>query len=212
MIDCPNGEMRDRLPDLLHERLPLAVRAVVEAHVASCAACRDELALLTAMRGSLRRAPAVDVDAIVRALPRAAAPARRVRTGWLAAAAIAAVAIGGTSLVVVRHEQAVRPAAEVVASRTVVLPAPMVPGAPVTPAVAATDSIPAPARTPTTERVAQAAPRRELAVAGALSDLSDRELAALLRDIESLDALPPVTSDVESTSLAPAVAPRRGAS
>ena len=33
MTDCPNAEMRDRLPDLLHERLETSVRAAVMAHV-----------------------------------------------------------------------------------------------------------------------------------------------------------------------------------
>ena len=36
MTDCPNAEMRDRLPDLLHERLETSVRAAVMAHVDQC--------------------------------------------------------------------------------------------------------------------------------------------------------------------------------
>jgi hypothetical protein len=44
---------------------------------------------------------------------------------------------------------------------------------------------------------------------GALNDLSDRELAALLKDIQSLDAVP--TTDVESGAISP-LAPRRGGS
>ena len=46
---------------------------------------------------------------------------------------------------------------------------------------------------------------------GSLTDLSDRELDALLRDIESLDAV--TTTDVEATVLspvAPTTAPGRG--
>jgi hypothetical protein len=41
---------------------------------------------------------------------------------------------------------------------------------------------------------------------GALTDLSDRELASLLKDIDSLDAVP--STDVESVPIAP-IAPRR---
>mgnify|MGYP001149706736 CR=1 FL=1 len=33
MNDCPNAEMRDLLPDLLHDRLPVDVRGEVTAHV-----------------------------------------------------------------------------------------------------------------------------------------------------------------------------------
>jgi hypothetical protein len=49
---------------------------------------------------------------------------------------------------------------------------------------------------------------RELAMSGgSLNDLSDRELSSLLKEIESLDALP--STDVESVPLSP-IAPRRG--
>ena len=60
MNDCPNGDLRDLLPDFLHDRLNAADRAVVEAHLAGCDDCREELELLRNLRGTLRRAPAVD--------------------------------------------------------------------------------------------------------------------------------------------------------
>ncbi|PYP60840.1 MAG: hypothetical protein DMD26_18920, partial [Gemmatimonadetes bacterium] len=50
MTDCPNAEMRDRLPDLLHERLDASARAVVMAHVADCDDCRAELVVLREAR------------------------------------------------------------------------------------------------------------------------------------------------------------------
>lgn len=201
MTDCPNGEMRDLLPDLLHDRLVPAERAAVESHLASCAECRAELALLSELRGTLRGAPAVDVAAIVRALPAPATRAWRPRHQWRIAAAIATLAIGGGSIAVVRHERVWRTVPVEVASSAPAAAIPVV-------TERSVDSVPA------TEpsRVAQATPRRELAVAGAVSDLSDRELAALLSDLESIQALPPVTGDVENTSLAPATAPARGAS
>ena len=43
---------------------------------------------------------------------------------------------------------------------------------------------------------------------GALTDLNERELAALLKDIEAMDALPSV--EVDSAAVSP-LAPRRGA-
>ena len=70
MTDCPNVEMRERLPDLLHGRLEGAARVEVQAHLATCAACAAELALLQEARRVLDRAPAVDVARIVAALPR----------------------------------------------------------------------------------------------------------------------------------------------
>jgi len=62
MNDCQNAEMRDQLPDLLNERLDGSARAVVMAHVAACADCRDELELLRVARGTLLKAtPRVDL-------------------------------------------------------------------------------------------------------------------------------------------------------
>lgn len=208
MTECPNGEMRDRLPDLLHDRLSGAERVAVEAHVASCAECRAELALLGRLRASMRRAPAVDVGAVVGALPAYRAPARRGTVGgWRAAAAIAALTVGGGTLLVAR-QQAGRSAAPVVVSRqpsVVERPAPVTEVAPAQRPAAAQGA-------PGAQRVAQSASRHELAVGGAVTDLSDRELAAVLDDLESLDALPSASVDVESPSLAPAQAPAKEAS
>src|SRR4051812_14999429 len=100
MTDCPNGDVRDLLPDLLHDRLAPDVRREVEAHVAGCEDCRAELALLGAMRSTLRRAPAVDVATIAAAIPPYRAPMRRSWARWQAAAAVLLLA-GGTSIVMV---------------------------------------------------------------------------------------------------------------
>ncbi|HEY0994865.1 MAG TPA: zf-HC2 domain-containing protein, partial [Gemmatimonadaceae bacterium] len=70
MRDCVNGEVRDRLPDLLHGQLPMADRAAVLAHVSACAECTAELALLRELRGAMAVAPAVDVSRIVAAVRR----------------------------------------------------------------------------------------------------------------------------------------------
>ena len=66
MNDCQNAEMRDQLPDLLHDRLDAAARAMLTAHVASCTDCREELALLRVAYGTLIKAtPRVDLNFIV---------------------------------------------------------------------------------------------------------------------------------------------------
>src|SRR5947209_7568668 len=70
MTDCPDAEIRDRLPDLLHDRLDASTRAAVEAHVAGCADCRAELELLRGIQSAhVVRTPRVNVNAIVAALP-----------------------------------------------------------------------------------------------------------------------------------------------
>ncbi|HEU4643093.1 MAG TPA: zf-HC2 domain-containing protein, partial [Gemmatimonadaceae bacterium] len=73
MTDCPRGDVRDLLPDLLHDRLDADARAEVERHVARCPECAAELELLRAMRGALSRAPMVDAAAIAAAVARAGA-------------------------------------------------------------------------------------------------------------------------------------------
>jgi hypothetical protein len=105
MTDCPNGDVRDLLPDFLHDRLAPDVRREVEAHVSGCEDCRAELDLLRAMRSTLRRTPAVDVASIAAAIPPYRVPARRGRTGWRAAAAVLLVA-GGTSVAVIKSRDA----------------------------------------------------------------------------------------------------------
>src|SRR4051812_30226413 len=110
MNDCPNAEIRDRLPDLLHDRLDESERAVVNAHVGTCADCSGELELLRGMHGMLTaRAPHIDVASVVAALPKA--PARHARpmrprrswSDWRIAAAITMVVAGGSSVLVYNH-------------------------------------------------------------------------------------------------------------
>ncbi len=111
MSDCPNAEVRDLLPDLMHDRLDARTRARVVAHVDGCADCRSELELLRSLRGSLDRAtPRVDVDRIVAALPTPASVrpgqhrrAWRVLSDWRIAAAVTFIVAGGTSVVVMRN-------------------------------------------------------------------------------------------------------------
>lgn len=188
MTDCPNGEVRDLLPELLHDRLAPATRREVEAHVRDCADCRAELALLRTMRSSLRRAPAVDVAAISAAIPAYRAPVRRSWGGWRVAAAIAILAAGGTSVAVMqRGAIGVRDTAAVAVGSS---------AAPSTPVRVATKDSAVPRAT------ASSAPR-ELAVASSsLGDLDDAELSALLKDLATVDVLPSV--DVEpATAISP---------
>src|SRR6185369_16427625 len=97
MNDCLNAEMRDLLPDLLHDRLAADVRAAVTAHVSACADCREELELLQQLQTVLvAGAPRVDVAYVVGALPKPPAQvktlsrraARRTWSDWRIAAAV----------------------------------------------------------------------------------------------------------------------------
>jgi anti-sigma factor RsiW len=193
MTDCPNGDVRDALPDYLNDRLDAARRREVESHLTGCATCREELSLLRALRATVRRAPAVDAEAIAAGIPAYRAPARRRwATSGRIAAAIVAIAVGGTSIVLLRDRP---PAGPVEPSRPIaVAPEPSPDSTPLvtTPT----------AEAPVAERVTPepsdgAAAGRELAIAsGSIADLSDRELSAFVEGIESLDGLP--SAEVEA--------------
>lgn len=169
MIDCPNDEMRDRLPDLVHDQLSAAARAEVAAHVAACAACAAEVALLRQLCWTLRAAPAVDVPRIVAALPsprrhvagtaRSAKPAW-ARFNWRIAAAVAALAVGGGSAAVWSRmgQQS-----------------------------GARNETPIPSQTDAgVQRVAA----NNVSIDADLGEASTAELEALLRDLDSFDGLP----------------------
>jgi hypothetical protein len=129
MTDCLNAEMRDRLPDLLHERLDASARAAVMAHVEECADCRVELIVLREARVALTSGMrSVDVAAIARVvITRTSSPAvvrgpePRARSTWInwrVAASIAVLVAGGASFAVIRARQqlTVGPRLPVVAS------------------------------------------------------------------------------------------------
>ena len=185
MTDCPNGEIRDLLPDLLHDRLAPDVRRDVEAHVRDCADCQQELALLRVMRASLRRAPTPNVATIAAAIPAYAPPARRSWGGWRAAAAIMLLAVGGTSVAVLqRGDPSGRDSVAVLAPSATAV------------AARVADSV------DSVDSAAQPAPdaSRELALGStAVGDLNDGELSALLADLQTLEVLP--SPDVESSTV-----------
>lgn len=176
MNDCPNAEMRDLLPELLHDRLSAAVRATVTAHVEACVDCREELELLRELRDVMMVAytPKVNVAYVVNALPappaQVLAPAVRGRTwgGWRVAAAVALLAAGGTSVAVLNRDDA----------RGTVVPVPM-----------ASTVVKAEAASNRVESTAVAIPEAEVAMAG-LSDLDDSQLSSLIEEIEGMRAVP----------------------
>jgi len=162
--------MRDRLPDLVNERLVAAERELLLAHLTECAACTSEIEILRTTRLILvTTTPKVNVAGIVSALPKygvasiSSAPSVR-RTSWAnswrVAAAVTFLAAGIGSYELLNKD------------------------AP----VANVDTIAA-ATTDTTVG---------MSLSGALADMSDAELSALASDIEKIEALP--SAEVETTS------------
>lgn len=153
MRDCSNAEMRDRLPELMHNQLTGEALASVRAHVADCVDCRAELALLEQLRLSVV-APRLDVSRMVSSLPRyRAVPAWRRATSstWMRVAAAVVLLVGAYAGV--------------------------------------TRSTPdQPSRTGASR---QQAATQELAIGDSFHDLSDSDLAAMIDEIGTLEAVTP---------------------
>jgi hypothetical protein len=193
MTDCPNVEMRDRLPDLANDSLESAARLLVEAHLETCAACGAEIAIIRSTRLLMRQTtPRVNVASIVLALPAyadvtareqgsatreagitpiTAARSMRGRSwgSWRAAAAITMVAAGLGSYAVLRSDS--------------------------------------PVRTLDSTSIPTTATSGGMALTGRLADLSDSELTALVQDIDAIEALPSTEVDILTVAAVPTTLP-----
>jgi len=207
MNDCQNAEMRDQLPDLLHDRLDAAARAMLTAHVASCTDCREELALLRVAYGTLIKAtPRVDLNFIVEALPKAAprartgsVPRRPMWTDWRIAAAGVLLVAGASSYSLIGRHSGISVGDSLVAQ---VAPS----GDSITQLAQQAESA---AATPLPGReavIADVAPEpSETSGLGTsrLGDLNEKQLKALLTEIDQLQPTPitepdPVTIRVDT--------------
>lgn len=186
MTDCPNAEMRDRLPDLLHERLETSVRAAVMAHVDQCSDCRAEIALLREARVVLSpEMRAVDVVAIsrvvverTRRLPKAGVR-RSPWMDWRIAASVAVLVVGaGSVALLVRSPKTQSRVAAIADTRSVA------------PNAARPETLASAAMPPAETAPVATAPSAELSAAASVSDLSESDLRALLRDLDQIDAVP----------------------
>lgn len=104
MSECMEREIRDMLPDVLHGTVGTADRARIEAHLANCANCREELDVLRAVQSAAVFAPTIDVPGIVRRIPpygilvpAVERPVRSPVLKWLVAAGLGLAVIGGGS-------------------------------------------------------------------------------------------------------------------
>ena len=205
MNDCSNAEIRDQLPDLLHERLDASVRAAVTAHVSECVDCRDELELLRSLHKTLiAQTPRVDIAYVLGALPKAPAArpriqpaARRRWADWRVAAAVTVLVAGGSSLAVLRRGSEIANAPVQIADSTPTRPASPMPSESAGRAPAKTS----PANANRVETVA-AVDEAEDGVDGRFGGLSDEQMQSLLGEIDKLQAVPvsepePVTIRVD---------------
>ena len=112
MNDCPNAEIRDQLCDVVHRTLSDADCRRVEEHIATCADCAAEIALIRRAHAVLTRpAPSIDTATIVAALPRHRAQRAMSFSAWRIAAGIAVFAVGAASVSLARMEDRVDGAA-----------------------------------------------------------------------------------------------------
>jgi anti-sigma factor RsiW len=188
MNECTDSDVREMLPDLLHSTLAPDAKGRVEAHLATCEECREDLEVLRTVKEAAIFAPAIDVDHVVRQIPpyRTIVPAteRPASTrivSWLVAASLAVVVIGGGSLVVMRQNTPDVPFE--IASN----PAPVVPES--TQSIRVVPSVSRPGTTGTSV-VNEPARPHALALAANVDDLSDGSLAQLMDEMSDFDALP----------------------
>ncbi len=177
MSECGSTEIRDLLPEYLHQRLRAPERATIDAHLTECEECRLELATLTAVSEAMRqRVPVLDTAAIVRALP--SPQRRRAARPWILqlAAALSFISIGGVSLVMARAFYE-RGGAVVIQDST------------------RSDSTVDPVAPGTTPVLTVAPGRQGLTVGGGVADLGAEELELLLGALESLEAVPSAEPD-----------------
>jgi anti-sigma factor RsiW len=187
MNECTENEIQEMLPDLLHGTLPADARARVDAHLASCEQCREDLEVLRAVKSAAVFAPVIDIDRVVRQIPpyRTIVPAieRPAATrvvSWLVAASLAVVVVGGGSLVLARRD----------------IPNP-------SPAVGSTQPPGSTTARPTADPITPSqtvvpgarSHTYALALAGDVEGLSDGSLQQLMSDMAQFDALPAAEPD-----------------
>lgn len=200
MNECTNGDLRDLLPELVNGRLDAVMQEAVEAHVASCTECAEELSLLRSLRPALMREPAIDARRIAEAVrartaERASLPLERSRisTRWrVAIAAASLLAVGAVGYQLRSHrtsgaqEVAAVPTAQDRARDT---------GSRISPAPEPARSASASPRTSPQQMAVTPVSPRALANGGVLdnvSDLSDDDVRTLTASLDGLSSVPDV--------------------
>lgn len=188
MNRCTELDIQEMLPDLLHGKLDARGTARVEAHVASCEECREDLEVLRTVKSAAVFVPAIDAERVVRQIgpyrtmiPPREVPARSRAAAWLVAASLVLVVASGGSVLLMQQNRSDRPTRETIDSR-------------VSNAAAGPESLgPVVIRggVPLQERISTTpAATHALALATGVDGLSDNNLRQLMTDMDTFDALP----------------------
>jgi Putative zinc-finger len=189
MNKCIDSDIQEMLPDLLHRTLADDARKRVEAHVATCESCQEDLDVLRAVKSAAVFAPSIDVGRVVQQIPpyRTIVPAIEQPAGarvvsWLVAASLALVMLGGGSVLMIQSKdfRASNPATYTQ------LPDKIATGLQTT--KSPDQSVVAP-MTIVQKSVAVPHPHA-LALAADADGLSDGSLVQLMNDMDGFDALP----------------------
>ena len=194
MRDCPDAEIRDVLPEFARGTMTEPARSAVAAHVDGCEACRDEVAVLRAVRTAFP-APSVDVRRIVAALPaspgvrntdapvqpgvvsldahRSARRPKLAMGGWRRAAAVAAVMLGGSVAYGTLRDGGAGDLATIARD---------------TPAVA-DDTVQRPGPVDAPDRTVAASAPANIGLGGVAADLTTEELEVVLASLEEFDGV-----------------------
>jgi len=188
MNKCTDRDIQELLPDLLHGVLAGAEKVGVEAHVAKCESCQEDLDVLRTVKSAAVFAPSIDVDRVVRQIPpyRAIVPAAEAPAGtrvasWLVAATLALFVVGGGSVLMTRQNS---PDKSVVdgGARGPARIAATQPSAP--------SKVPVVSPTPKITEPSASSHPHALALAAEADGLSDGGLVQLMNDMDTFDALP----------------------
>jgi len=188
MNKCIDSDIQEMLPDLLHRTLADDARQRVEAHVATCESCQEDLDVLRMVKSAAVFAPSIDVDRVVRQLPpyqkimpAIERPASTRVVSWLVAASLALVVLGGGSVLMIQSKdsRASNPAGYSQVPNQVATGGQATKLSPVESVVVSR---------PLDKSVA--AHPRALALAADVDGLSDGNLMQLMNDMDGFDALP----------------------
>jgi anti-sigma factor RsiW len=187
MNKCTDSDIQEMLPDLLHRALSDSERRRVEAHVATCESCREDLDVLRTVKSAAVFAPSIDVNRVVSQIPPYSTivptterPTTTRMVSWLVAASLALVALGGGSILLQSNGSPASGsrAGDQPPTAIATVPAPTQPSQPES--VVASGSI----ETPVVARP------HALALAAEADGLSDGGLVQLMNDMDNFDALP----------------------
>ena len=193
MNKCTDSDIQEMLPDLLHRTLADGERLRVEAHLATCESCQEDLDVLRTVKSAAVFAPSIDVDSVVRQIPpyRTIVPAteRPARTrvvSWLVAASLTLVVLGGGSVLLQPNGA---PASS--SPRYQQLPN----GIAKAPEATKSKSAESVAISKPVVQLSIAPHQHALALAADADGLSDGSLVQLMSDMDGFDALPGSESD-----------------